>query len=307
MNKLILIITLLLGYSIVTAQSEEKILLNKGIEAYKKGEYTAALDFFNASYTANGAYNKAVFNAANAALLNDSIAIAKDLLAEYISISEDKIDKSQGYYNLGNIQYNEYEELVKDPKESQKSVKVLKESIESFKKAIRNNPKDADARHNLSLAMSKVPPPNENQDNQDNQENQDQEDQNEEQENKEDQENQENQENKDGEGKDGDKKDGEEGDKGEDGDKKEQEEKGDQEKEGDEAGDKGDEEKEGDQKGNQGKEGEEQPEEEMKGKISRMQATKDLDAMNNDEQKTLMKVNRKKGDDKKQNNTSKDW
>lgn len=309
MNKLTLIISFFIAVFSVKGQSEEKVLLNKGIEAYKKGNFSSALDFFNDSYTSNGDYSKSVFNAANAALLNDSIDIAKDLLSEYISIAENKVDISKGHYNLGNIQYNEYEKLAEDPKESQNSIKVLKESIESYKKALRHNPKDLDARHNLSLAMSKVPPPNENQDNQDNQENQDQKDENQDQkdqENKDDQKDGEGQDKKDQQNKDGEKKeDGEKGDQKEEGDK------GEEDKEG-EKGDKPGEEKEGEQKGdekkgNQGKEGDEKGEEEMMGKISRMQATKDLDAMNNEEQKTLMKVSRKKGGEKKENNSSKDW
>lgn len=315
MNKLILIISFFITVCSIYGQSEEKVLLNKGIEAYKEGNFTSALDLFNDSYTANGDYSKSVFNAANAALLNDSLDIAKDLLSEYISISENKLDKSKGHYNLGNIQYNEYEKLAESPEESQNAIKVLKESIESFKKALRNNPKDTDARHNLSLAMSKVPPPNENQENQDNQDNQENQDQKDENKDQKDQENKDQQ--KDGEGqnqkdqqnKEGDQKeDGEKGDQqnkeseGDKGEEKKDGEKGDQpgeEKEGKEEGDK--------QKGSQGKEGDEKGEKEMMGKISRMQATKDLDAMNNEEQKTLMKVSRKKGGEKKENSSSKDW
>ena len=45
----------------------------------------------------------------------------------------------------------------------------------------------------------------------------------------------------------------------------------------------------------------------MQGQISRMQAQKDLDAMNTEEQKTLMKINRKKGNHKKENSSSNDW
>lgn len=307
MNKLILIISFFITVCSIYGQSEEKVLLNKGIEAYKEGDFTSALDLFNDSYTANGDYSKSVFNAANAALLNDSLDIAKDLLSEYISISENKLDKSKGHYNLGNIQYNEYEKIAENPEESQKAMKVLKESIESFKKALRNNPKDTDARHNLSLAMSKVPPPNENQENQDQKdENKDQKDQ----ENKDQQKDGEGQDQKNQQNKNGDQK--EDGEKGDQQDKESEGDKGEEKKDGEKGNQPGEEkegkEEEGDkQKGSQGKEGEEKGEKEMMGKISRMQATKDLDAMNNEEQKTLMKVNRKKGGEKKENSSSKDW
>ena len=307
MNKLFYILIILFSSAQLIGQTEEKIALNKGVEAYKKGNFSEALAHFNKANTTNADYKKAVFNAANAALLIDSIEIAKDLYTEYASATEDKIEKSKAYYNLGNAQFKEYEKLAKDPKKAQKSTKVLKESIESYKKALRNNYKDADARHNLSLAMSKLPTENEQKDKDD--QNKDGEDDKENKEDQENKENQENKDNKDGEKSD-DKKDGEksdeEGKEGENGDDKKEE--GDK-KEGE--GKKGKnqekkEEEEGGKDSQQGKEGDKE-EEEVKGKISRMQAQKDLDAMNNEEQKTLMKVNRKKGKKKKENSSSKDW
>ncbi len=320
MNKLIYI---LIGLSLILSkysfgQSEEKIYLNKGIEAYKSGDFKNALDFFNESYAKNQDYTKALFDAADAAFLLDSTKIAKDLLAEYIAASKDKVQKGKGYYNLGNIAFKEYETLSQNPEKSQDAVKHLKESIDYYKKAIRNNPADKDARYNLSLAMSKLPPPNEN-DKQCNNPNQNKDQQN--QGDNKDQGKNGDQDKKDG--KQGDNKDqqGDKGDQkkdGENGDKKDDkgEEKGDQKE--DENGDKkdgkggqGDEEKK-DQKekpgqGQQGQQGDKKGEDEMKGKISRMQAQKDLDAMNNDEQKVLMKVNRKKGKDKSEVKSSKDW
>ena len=282
-------------------------MFNKGIEAYKNGNFNLALEHFNNGYKTNGNYKKALFNAGNAALFNDSTGIAKDLFSEYVSITDNKIEKSKGYYNLGNVQYKEYENLTEDPEKSEEAIKTLKESIQSYKNALRNNPKDNDARHNLKLAMSKLPPPNENQDqqNQDNNQDQENQDQNQDQQDKENKENQ-NKENKEGQDKEGEnKKDGENGKNKEnqqkDGDK------GDEEKEGEGQQNKEKNQKDGEQKGNQGKESQEKGEEEMQGKISRIQATKDLDALNNDEQKTLMKVNRKKGDQKQQNSSSKDW
>lgn len=303
MNKLILLLSFLIFVTLINGQTEEKVLLNKGVEAFNNKEYGKALNYFNEGYAKNGDYNASLFNSANAAFLNDSIRIAKDLFAEYTTAVESKIDKSKGFYNLGNVQYKEYENISKNPEKSKEAIKALKESIDSYKKALRNNPQDKDARHNLSLAMSKLPLPSENQDENggENEENKDGEGENKEEQNDE---------NKDGENKDdqqnkeGDKK--EEGDKG---DQKEKGDKGDEKKEG-ENGNPEEKKEEQDKKDEQkaGKDGDqEKNEEEMKGQISRVQATKDLDAMNNDEQKILMKVNRKKGDEQKQNSSSKDW
>lgn len=299
MNKLIILISFLLFVSLIKGQTEEKVLLNKGVEAFNNKQYTKALDYFNQGYSKNGDYNAALFNAANTAFLNDSLTIAKDLFAEYVSVNENKIAKSKGYYNLGNVQYKEYEKLKANPEKSKESVNSLKASIESYKKALRNNPKDSDARHNLSLAMSKLPPPSENQDQNEGENDENKDGEGENKENK-------NDENKEGQNN----KDGEKGEDGEKGDQKDKGDKGDENKEGDKGeskedkeGENGDQQKEG-----QGEKGDqEMKEEEMKGQISRIQATKDLDAMNSDEQKILMKVNRKKGSEKTQNSSSKDW
>lgn len=303
MSKLISCISLLLINLLITAQTEEKILFNKGIKAYNNKDFSAALDFFNESYKTNSDYSPALFNAANSAYLIDSLNIAKDLYSEYALSQKDKIKKSKGFYNLGNVHYKEYEKNAKNPQKSQESIKSLIESIDAYKKAVRNNPKDLDARHNLNLAISKLPPPNQNNDQQNkNGDNKDEENKD----NKD-------QENKDGEGKgdqnkqgENDKKEGgenkEQGDKGnEDGEKKDGEGKSEEEK-------RKEKEKKKQDEASKGKNGEEpKDQQEMKGKISRMQAAKDLDAMNNDEQKILMKVNRKKGDEKQQNSSAKDW
>ena len=105
------------------------------------------------------------------------LKLLRIFFSEYLSVVDSKTEKNKGHYNLGNVQYKEYENLTKDPKKSQEAIKALKESIESYKNALRNNPKDSDARHNLRLAMSKLPPPNENQDQQNQENNQDQQNQ----------------------------------------------------------------------------------------------------------------------------------
>ncbi len=323
MNKLLYILAILFSVVQGFGQSEEIIALNKGIEAYKKGEFNEALNYFNKAGTTNPDYKKAIFDAANAALLIDSTAIAKDLYTEYASAVDDKIEKSKAYYNLGNTQFKEYEKLAKNPEKAQESTKVLKECIESYKQALRNNYKDKDARYNLSLAMSKLPPEND-QENKDNQ-NKDKENKDDQNKDSQDKENKDDK-NKEDDNKDGDKsddkKDGDKSDDGKDGDKsddkkddgkdgdKSKDEKGKEDKKDGEGKDgkeeKKDEQGKKDGQNKQGKEGE-KGEDEMKGKISLMQAQKDLDAMNNEEQKTLMKVNRKKGNHKKETNTTKDW
>ena len=130
---------------------------------------------------------------------------------------------------------------------------LLSNAVENYKNSLRNNPKDEDARYNLSYAM-KLLQQNKEQQNKD-QQNKDQ--QNKDQQNKD-------QQNKDQQNKDQQNKD------------------------------------------QQNKDQQKKDQQQEKQAQSKQQALKNLDAINGDEEKILMKVNRNKGDKKKKSKT-KDW
>ena len=142
----------------------------------------------------------------------------------------------------------------------------LSKSIESYKQSLRLNPKDADTRYNLSKAMKIAMQQQDNQD----QENKDQDNQD--------------QQNNDQENKD-------------------QKNKGQKDKE-QENKDQKDKKQEENQKQNNKPQSEK--ERQQKPTMGQEQALKNLDAINSDEEKVLLKVNRKKGDEKKASKT-KDW
>jgi Ca-activated chloride channel homolog len=148
MKKLIIFILLVSNYS----YSQNKVeLLNKGNERYNLGEfkqaetlYKEALDKDNQYYKANLNVGHSLFRQAHILLKQqDSLGIMKLEESEKfynnsVELAKNKNQKAESYYNLGNAQ------LLS---------KKLEESIESYKKSLRLNPDNINAKKNLALAQ----------------------------------------------------------------------------------------------------------------------------------------------------------
>jgi len=147
-NLIIFILLLVSNYS----HSQNKVeLLNKGNERYNSEEfeqaetlYKEALDKDNQYYKANLNVGHSLFRQAHILIKQqDSLGIKKLEESEKfynnsVELAENKNQKAESYYNLGNVQ------LL-----SQK----LEESIESYKKSLRLNPDNINAKKNLALAQ----------------------------------------------------------------------------------------------------------------------------------------------------------
>ena len=246
---------------------ESKLKLNEGNQAYKNGDFNKSSSNYEKSLSEDEKNIAAFYNSGNASYMSGDFESARESFNSFISKTNNIDDKSKAHYNIGNSFLTEYAKKAKEKGQAPSS-DILKNAIKEYQQSLRFNPKDKDARYNLSYAMKLLQ----------NQEKQEQEnkDQNKDQENKEDQENKDNKDQDKKEKKDQDQKDKED---------KQEENKRDQESKKQEEKD-----KKKNPKPNETKE----------------QAIKNLDAINNDEQKVLLKVNRKKGDQKKKSKT-KDW
>ena len=181
--------------------------------------------------------------------------VAMSRFKQAAAVADTKSDKHKVFHNLGNTFMNE---------------KLYKEAVESYKNALRNNPKDEETRYNYALAKELLEEQEKNGGGDDNKENQ---------ENQEDKQEEEKRENQDNENNKKDK---------EDGDQKNEQNKGEEEqdkKEGNENEDKGKPEEPKDKK-------QQQPTE--PGKLSPQQVKNLLEAMNNEEKKVQEKINAKK-------------
>lgn len=249
---------------------ESKLELNEGNQAYKNGDFNKSSSNYEKSLSKDEKNIAAFYNSGNASYMSGDFESARKSFNSFISKTKSIEDKSKAHYNIGNSFLTEYAKEAKE-KEQAPSSDILKNAIKEYQQSLRLNPNDKDARYNLSYAMKLLQ----------NQEKQEQENQDQDKENKDqDQKNKDDKENK---------------------DNKDQKEKKDQDQK-----EKEDKEKENKQEQENKKQEEKEKKQNPKPNETKEQAIKNLDAINNDEQKVLLKVNRKKGDQKKKSKT-KDW
>jgi tetratricopeptide (TPR) repeat protein len=137
----------------VFTQNDRKYV-RKGNSSYKEGNYQQAEVDYRKALERDPSSYKADFNLGNAMYKQEQYDAAA---GRYSALAEKETDHeklSRYYYNLGNTMF-----------ESQK----YKESIEAYKMALRNNPADMDAKHNLQLALQYLREQQEQQQNKDNQ------------------------------------------------------------------------------------------------------------------------------------------
>ncbi len=255
----------------------------------KEGNFPKAEVEYRKAISKNPVDVTAKYNLGNAYYNSQKYEEATQRFTETAKIATTKIDKHKAFHNQGNTFMEQ---------------KKYKEAVESYKNALRNNPKDDETRYNLALAKKML------------EQQQKEEEQNKDQDNKDNKDNEDNKDNKDQEGgnKEEDKKD-QEGDNKEE-DKKDQEgkdqkeDKGDKEKEDKEnkKDQEGEDQKENkDQgKGEKDEKGEPQQPQQIQGQLSPQQVKSLLEAMNNQEKKVQDKINAKKIQGIK-TRTEKDW
>ena len=229
-NAFIFFITL----SITQAFAQDmmsKLRMKEGNEAYNSGEFLQSNDLYSQSFKNDTSNLKAAFNNGNSSFMSGDFESSRNNFNQYLQSNITKEEKSKAYYNIGNSYLTEYAKSAQENTGQSPNSDLLTNAVDNYKKSLRNNPTDEDARYNLSYAMKLL------------QQSQNQDQQNKDQQNKEQQ-------------------------------NKDQQNKNQQQKE--------------------------------KQAQSKQQALKNLDAINGDEEKILMKVNRNKGDKKKKSKT-KDW
>ena len=266
--KAVLILKLFVFGSLHSQSIESRLILKEGNNSYKKGDFENSSNSYNNSIAEDQDNIDAIYNNGNSSMMTGDFQIARENFNHFISKSKSDEDKSKAHYNIGNSFLTQY---AKEAKEGgQPSSEYLENAVNEYKKSLRYSPNDSDTRYNLSYALKMMQ----------NQENKDQE--NKDKENKD-------KENKDKENKDKENKDQENKDQ-----KKKNQEKKDQEN------------KDQEKKNQEKKDQEKKEPKEKKPNESKEQAIKNLDAINGDEEKVLLKVNRKKGNEKKKSKT-KDW
>ena len=160
MMKKCYILSLLLCVGVGQALAQDKTdrdYLRSGNKLYNDSLFIKAEVDYRKALELNPKSTDAMFNLANALLMQQK---AKEAMEQYESVSKIEKDKeklAQIYHNMGVIL---------------QSSKQLPQCIEAYKESLRNNPKDDETRYNLALAQKQLKDQQQNQQNQDQQQQQ---------------------------------------------------------------------------------------------------------------------------------------
>uniref|UniRef100_UPI0025E4FF02 tetratricopeptide repeat protein n=1 Tax=uncultured Mucilaginibacter sp. TaxID=797541 RepID=UPI0025E4FF02 len=140
MKYLIIIILFLLSGNLLFAQ--DKSLIHKGNELYKQQKYKEAEENYRKSAEKKNQDVTSNFNLGDALYKQKKFADAGEQFNKLASAPRNnRALTAQAYHNLGN---------------SFLENKKLEESIDAYKKALLNNPKDDETRYNLAYAQEKL-------------------------------------------------------------------------------------------------------------------------------------------------------
>lgn len=227
--------------------------LRKGNKMYAENRYNASDSLYRLALKKDSLSVKALFNLGDALYKQGKFDEAADVFKKLEGKSNDNNINSQINHNLGNCYLQS---------------KKYKEAIDSYKKALRNNPADEDTRYNLSYAQKMLKQQEQQQQQQQNDQQQQKDEQKDKQQNESDKEN-----------------------------KKDKQEDKEQDKENEKNKKKNENESENQKEQNK------QPKDQQ---ISKEQSEKILDAINNEEKKVQDKLKKKSAKGIKVN-TEKDW
>ena len=123
----------------VSAQSAQSLFEN-GNKAYSGGEFVKAQNFYEQTIALDSGkkYPEAMFNLGNTLFQQKKYDEAAKQFQAFIAKSTVAGSKEQGWYNIGNSYF---------------ASKNYESAMDAYKKALRINPKDEDARYNLALTM----------------------------------------------------------------------------------------------------------------------------------------------------------
>ena len=142
---------------VLAQQKTDRDYLRSGNKLYNDSLFIKAEVDYRKALEINPKSTDAMFNLANALLMQQK---AQEAMEQYQSVSKIEKDKeklAQIYHNMGVML---------------QSAKQLPQCIEAYKESLRNNPKDDETRYNLALAQKQLKDQQQDQQNQDQQQQQ---------------------------------------------------------------------------------------------------------------------------------------
>ncbi len=127
-----------MSFSALSSQSVKQ-LIREGNKMFEQEKYPNAEIYYRRALEENPGNSKALYNLSNALYQQGRYDEAINILDGLTQKDFEKIDLSDVYHNLGNAQLGAYQ---------------IKNSIESYKNALKIDPDDHDTRYNLAYAMN---------------------------------------------------------------------------------------------------------------------------------------------------------
>lgn len=140
MKRLTIILIGILDCGLLFAQKDKKYV-QEGNKLYGQKKYAEAEERYRKSLEQSKVSVPGNFNLGDAFYRQKKYDDAVKQFTEIAGDAKDKTLKAGAYHNLGNT-------LLESKK--------LKESVEAYKQALINNPKDEETRYNLAYAMEKL-------------------------------------------------------------------------------------------------------------------------------------------------------
>ncbi len=138
MKKIRVIYILVCMLMTQVAFSQTRKLVAEGNKLYEQKQYKQASDNYLKALSKDSTNIPGMFNLGNALLQQKQYDAARKVLSNSARLEQDKNGKAAAEYNIGNTYMAEQK---------------WEEAIAAYKKALRNNPQDADAKYNLSYAQ----------------------------------------------------------------------------------------------------------------------------------------------------------
>ena len=116
---------------------------NSGHEPYARTDYAAALDAYNRARELAHTSGEPHYNAGNALYRMEEFEESLEEYDQALKYARGDL-RSSGFFNRGNAAFQ---------------ARQYAQAVEAYKEVLRMNPGDADAKHNLELALRQLPPP----------------------------------------------------------------------------------------------------------------------------------------------------
>jgi tetratricopeptide (TPR) repeat protein len=129
---------LLVGFCAASFAQTNNAAIHVGNDAYKKSDFTKAINSYKEIITKNEGNTTALYNLGNALYKTDKKEEAAMAYEKAAAKMTNTVEKSNALYNKGVVLQNN---------------KKITESIVAYKDALKQNPTNEDARHNLQLAL----------------------------------------------------------------------------------------------------------------------------------------------------------